>query len=555
MNLILTDIGAELASEGFISGVFPKVSKLRLGDGGGVAVEHDHTTTSLVNVVFETDSVAGLRRENNVTIVAVVPVQVGGFTVRELGLYTADDELIAVSRVANWIKPSMGDDPTEVMIEMKITFSSTQAIDVLFSYDSIYAAQSALAETNENVQILWDELQKKKNLGLSSSTVMLDGTASVLGVEKKVFSVFVEYTGNGNAGGQFIKNDITAKDFSKKNNGSGYYAVYSGASILIYTDADVLVTLEENDIEFNSVFIDVWRTDVASSKYRYNSLVGIEKSIDMSTDAAEVVSDHILSLGVDGFTISKVSNTLSGKYVCNSKLCTRLRWYKDQTGAYVIQAYNPTTKFLVDIWKPLVTASPYTFRNPLDTSIDYMENTQASSSMAVLPAIVATPISEFKRLYWYTGTIQSVTTSKVCLFDNGSKNFQFPSVAGALLYYNYSFANSEYMQVGLFDNAVVGEWIPSLDINLKKRKISMVQLKNMTNAVHHHVFITAISPKTTNYKFTNTVSATVADPRIIIEEGRFKFTAVADVLVNQQHIYVIEFDSNLSTLISKSELV
>lgn len=40
MRIILTDLGEQLASEGFLTGVFPKITKVKFGDvnNGGVSV-------------------------------------------------------------------------------------------------------------------------------------------------------------------------------------------------------------------------------------------------------------------------------------------------------------------------------------------------------------------------------------------------------------------------------------------------------------------------------------------------------------------------------------
>ena len=63
MKLLLTDIGASLASEGFITGVFPKITKVKIGDGGGSSVEHKIEVTSLINIVYEAPIISRSREE------------------------------------------------------------------------------------------------------------------------------------------------------------------------------------------------------------------------------------------------------------------------------------------------------------------------------------------------------------------------------------------------------------------------------------------------------------------------------------------------------------
>ncbi len=51
MNMILTNLGEELASNGFLTGVFPKITKVMFGDGNGVMVTPDKAMIDLVNPI------------------------------------------------------------------------------------------------------------------------------------------------------------------------------------------------------------------------------------------------------------------------------------------------------------------------------------------------------------------------------------------------------------------------------------------------------------------------------------------------------------------------
>lgn len=156
MKLLLTNVGADLASEGFITGIFPKITKVKIGDGGGNPIEHKIEDTQLVNVVYEAPIISGSRERTTLNIVANIPVNIGGFTVREIGCFNDDDQMIAVSHIAEWKKPSMGEDPTDTTIHLRISFSSTQSVDVDFSYDDIYARQSGLNDALDQI----DKLRK-----------------------------------------------------------------------------------------------------------------------------------------------------------------------------------------------------------------------------------------------------------------------------------------------------------------------------------------------------------------------------------------------------------
>lgn len=160
MKLLLTDIGANLASEGFITGAFPKITKVKIGDGGGSSVEHKIEDTNLVNVVYEAPIISGSRERTTLNIVVNIPVNIGGFTVREIGCFNDDDQMIAVSHVVEWYKPGMDEDPTDTTIHLRISFSSTQSVDVAFSYDDVYVKQSELND-------ILDQIDNLRNSGIS----------------------------------------------------------------------------------------------------------------------------------------------------------------------------------------------------------------------------------------------------------------------------------------------------------------------------------------------------------------------------------------------------
>lgn len=107
MNTILTNIGEQLASNGFITGVMPKITKVWFGDGGGSIITPNKDTTQLVNMITEGVGTTILRlgEPNRLYIYTQIPNNVGDFTVREIGLLTDDDILIAYGGGFEQYKP------------------------------------------------------------------------------------------------------------------------------------------------------------------------------------------------------------------------------------------------------------------------------------------------------------------------------------------------------------------------------------------------------------------------------------------------------------------
>jgi hypothetical protein len=146
MRIILTDVGEQLASEGFLTGNFPKITKVWFGDGNGATVVPDKNMTSLVNKIQEGvgTTIARFNSPNRLYIYTQIPVSVGNITVREIGLLTDDDVLIAIGGEFTNYKPPVSEAIEKMDFYINLPISSTQEITVAFSNDNIYATQDSL---------------------------------------------------------------------------------------------------------------------------------------------------------------------------------------------------------------------------------------------------------------------------------------------------------------------------------------------------------------------------------------------------------------------------
>lgn len=133
MDANLTTKGSELASLAYMTGVMPKVARARLGDGGGVPVVLGIETTALTNVVYDTTIMSSITADNKVTFLITIPVSDGGFTIREVGIYDTDDNLIAVVSGIERYKPSFIEDPTIMKLHLRIVLSSNENYSVVFN--------------------------------------------------------------------------------------------------------------------------------------------------------------------------------------------------------------------------------------------------------------------------------------------------------------------------------------------------------------------------------------------------------------------------------------
>lgn len=105
---ILTSLGAAKMANATALGEVVEFSQMALGDGGGSLPTPDQSQASLVNEVRRAalNSVE-IDPDNPTWIVCeqVIPADVGGWTVRETGIYDTDGDLIAVGNFPETYKP------------------------------------------------------------------------------------------------------------------------------------------------------------------------------------------------------------------------------------------------------------------------------------------------------------------------------------------------------------------------------------------------------------------------------------------------------------------
>jgi len=110
------------------------ITRIALGDGNGAAVVLSPTRTNLVNEVHSqpVSSVLPDPMDNTVVIAeSVIAPDVGGFWIREMGLYDADNDLIAYASFPATEKPVLSDGAgRELIIRSYLLVSSAAAVTI-----------------------------------------------------------------------------------------------------------------------------------------------------------------------------------------------------------------------------------------------------------------------------------------------------------------------------------------------------------------------------------------------------------------------------------------
>ena len=125
---IITNRGKELEAEALASGTKITLVKFVVGDGNGQATPPKPTQTKLVNEKYRGDiGDLSISPDQSTQMMAkiVLPTNVGGFTVREIGILTDAGELYAVANCAAIEKPVGG---VSVNMQFRLAVSDTTNI-------------------------------------------------------------------------------------------------------------------------------------------------------------------------------------------------------------------------------------------------------------------------------------------------------------------------------------------------------------------------------------------------------------------------------------------
>jgi len=155
---ILTDIGkAKLANATALRDVV-SLTDIAVGDGGGVAVTPKTTDTALTNEVWRAslnNISVDSKNANWIVAEGYIPPDDGGFTVREVGLFDVDGDMIAVGNYPDTYKPTLSSGSAKDLY-IKVIIEVSDAGIVELSIDPSY-----ILATREFVEL---ELAKKVNI-------------------------------------------------------------------------------------------------------------------------------------------------------------------------------------------------------------------------------------------------------------------------------------------------------------------------------------------------------------------------------------------------------
>ncbi|MGP6473628.1 phage tail-collar fiber domain-containing protein [Rahnella aceris] len=142
---VVTTLGQSRIAAAIAAGTDINITQLAVGDGNGKATTPVASQTRLVKEVYRTP-LNSLKLDpthgNWVIAEAVLSASVGGFWMREMGLFADDGTLIAVCNMADTYKPTLAEGSGRTQtLRMVIAVSNTEAISLLIDDSVIMATE------------------------------------------------------------------------------------------------------------------------------------------------------------------------------------------------------------------------------------------------------------------------------------------------------------------------------------------------------------------------------------------------------------------------------
>ncbi|MCC0658514.1 phage tail protein [Clostridioides sp. ES-S-0123-01] len=131
---LVTDIGKAAIANASITGEKVDFAKIKVGDGGGTSYTPTESQIALKNVVWESTLEHAQSDKDNpnwVVIQKFIPGDVGGFEIREVGLFDSKNQLLAISSYPVTYKPKADSGTVkELLIKVILVVSNVANINL-----------------------------------------------------------------------------------------------------------------------------------------------------------------------------------------------------------------------------------------------------------------------------------------------------------------------------------------------------------------------------------------------------------------------------------------
>lgn len=164
---LVTKVGQAKIANASVYGTKVDIKTIKLGDGNGSEYNPTEDQTDLKRVVY-TGAVGAVRidpdRGNTIILESIIPQDQGGFTIREIGYYDADGDLIVIAKYKSQYKPVIGSGATvDMKVNTLIVVSNTENVELKIDNTLIFATKEDVNKVDKKIGDLQNLQTKDKS--------------------------------------------------------------------------------------------------------------------------------------------------------------------------------------------------------------------------------------------------------------------------------------------------------------------------------------------------------------------------------------------------------
>lgn len=153
---ILTNTGKAKIANSLPTGQKVNLTKMKIGDSNGTYYNPSENQTELVHKVYECNVTSVEVDEINpswITITAAIPSDVGGFSIREVGIFDDSNSLIAIGKYPETYKPVASDGSTkELYIKMTLEVTNAASVELKIDPTVILATKKDISNLDTKIE-------------------------------------------------------------------------------------------------------------------------------------------------------------------------------------------------------------------------------------------------------------------------------------------------------------------------------------------------------------------------------------------------------------------
>ena len=172
---IITNIGFERINRALISGEKLDLKYIALGDSCGEYYDLEPTQTQLVNEIYRTE----VREVDGVSATALIPFNIGGFYIREVGVFDSENNLILIAKQPLTYKPQENQGGIkDIWVKIRLQGVNPNAIELKIDPSIQYASVEFVTDfikTHKHPELMPIWLYDTNGNGVVDSCEFVDG--------------------------------------------------------------------------------------------------------------------------------------------------------------------------------------------------------------------------------------------------------------------------------------------------------------------------------------------------------------------------------------------